>query len=70
MKALRAPSLKADTISYSIDDVPALTGWTRTQVYGLIKSGSLLSYKMGRRRIIPCAAIEEVQARLLKGEVL
>lgn len=39
-------------LSYSINEVPALTGLGRTSLYSYIKLGKLKSRKVGKRRII------------------
>jgi excisionase family DNA binding protein len=42
----------------------ALGGLGRTKVYELITSGELRTVKIGRRRFVPAAAVEEYVARL------
>jgi excisionase family DNA binding protein len=39
-------------------------GIGRTAVYGLISSGELKTVKIGRRRFVPCEAIDEFIAGL------
>jgi len=54
-----------ETISVGVEQVPGITGFTRTQVFELIRSGDLKSFKLGRRRIVPIEAILECQQRLM-----
>lgn len=42
----------------------ALGGLGRTKVYELITSGELRTVKIGRRRFVPAAAVEEYVSRL------
>lgn len=42
----------------------ALGGLGRTKIYELITSGELRTVKIGRRRFVPAAAVEEYVARL------
>ena len=46
------------------DTGKALGGIGRSKVYELIASGELRTVKIGRRRLVPAAAIEEFIARL------
>jgi excisionase family DNA binding protein len=46
------------------DTGKALGGLGRTKVYELITSGQLRTVKIGRRRFVPAAAVEEYVARL------
>jgi len=41
-------------------------GISRTAIYELIKSGKLKTVKIGRRRLVPVEAIEELVAELGK----
>ncbi|TFV67226.1 UNVERIFIED_ORG: DNA-binding protein [Bacillus sp. AZ43] len=41
-----------------------MLGVGRTTMYGLITSGELRTVKIGRRRLVPAAAIEAYVARL------
>lgn len=49
---------------YGINDVMEATGLGRTTVFGLIKDGKLRSVKVGRRRLVPAAALDEFIAGL------
>jgi excisionase family DNA binding protein len=46
------------------DTGKALGGLGRTKVYELITSGELRTVRIGRRRFVPAAAVEEYVARL------
>ncbi|KGF15156.1 helix-turn-helix domain-containing protein [Corynebacterium freneyi] len=49
---------------YPIPAVMDETGLGRTTVFGLISSGELRSVKVGRRRLVPAAALDEYIANL------
>ncbi|MGO1827045.1 helix-turn-helix domain-containing protein [uncultured Corynebacterium sp.] len=49
---------------YGINDVMEATGLGRTTVFALIKDGKLRSVKVGRRRLVPAAALDEFIAGL------
>lgn len=49
---------------YPIPAVMEETGLGRTTVFGLISSGELRSVKVGRRRLVPAAALDEYIANL------
>lgn len=49
---------------YGINDVMEATGLGRTTVFALIKDGKLRSVKVGRRRLVPAAALNEFIAGL------
>lgn len=44
---------------YSIEDVIARTSLGRSKIYELLASGELGSVKVGRRRLIPAASLDE-----------
>lgn len=46
------------------DTGKALGGLGRTKIYELIGTGELRTVKIGRRRFVPAAAVEEYVARL------
>jgi excisionase family DNA binding protein len=49
---------------YGITDVMDATNLGRTTVFALIKEGKLRSVKVGRRRMVPAAALDEFIAGL------
>ena len=53
-----------DKIGYSIQETVERSGLGRTTVYELLKSGDLVSVKVGRRRLIPASALAEYFERL------
>ena len=48
----------AGPLLLSVDDVCALTGLGRTSIYGELRAGRLASVKVGRRRLVPRAALD------------
>lgn len=46
-----------------VDEAAAMLGIGRTAAYGLMQGGRLGSLKIGRRRLVPAAAIAEYIAR-------
>lgn len=49
---------------YDIDGVLDVTNLGRTTIFALIRDGKLRSVKIGRRRMIPAAALDEFIAGL------
>ena len=47
----------------SVGEASALCGVTRSTLYGLIASGELRTIKLGRRRLVPSAAVAEFIAQ-------
>lgn len=62
MKSL-TPYPPVDRLSYSVLEAARALGLGRDTTYGLIRSGQLPSLKVGRRRIIPRAAVEAFLAK-------
>ncbi len=54
--------VKRDPILVSVAEARGLLGVGHTTVYSLISTGVLPSLKIGERRLIPLAAIEEFVA--------
>jgi len=54
-----------ERLMYSVDETIQTTGLGRTKVYELLATGELPSVKVGRRRMIPAAALQEFVADLL-----
>ncbi|RTL67091.1 MAG: DNA-binding protein [Pseudonocardiaceae bacterium] len=52
--------MKEDTITTSIANTGRLTGLSRTTIYKLIATGQLQTVKIGRRRLVPFAAIQRL----------
>jgi excisionase family DNA binding protein len=51
-----------------VDEAARLLGIGRSLAYDLIRSGRLRSIKIGGRRLVPLAAIDEAIAALLEEE--
>jgi excisionase family DNA binding protein len=49
---------------YSVEESAIVLGIGRTQMFELISTGELASVKLGRRRLIPRAALIDLVARL------
>lgn len=49
---------------YDINSVTEVTGLGRTTIFTLIREGKLRSVKVGRRRMVPAAALDEFIAGL------
>lgn len=43
----------------SVDETATAVGLGRTKIYELINEGKLKSVKVGRRRLVPAAAVDE-----------
>lgn len=54
----QSPSAQAPP-GLSVDEALARTGVARATLYRAIQNGELTSYKIGRRRIIPVAELDE-----------
>ena len=63
----RYATVAFEPLAVYLDRVPDLTGLTRTQVYELVKSGQLRTFKVGRRRLATTQAIRDLLARLDGG---
>jgi excisionase family DNA binding protein len=50
---------------YSVTDAAKVLGIGRTVLFQLIGEGRLVSVRLGRRRLIPAAAIRELAERLV-----
>jgi excisionase family DNA binding protein len=59
-----APIVAPGKILYRAEEAAAMMSLSRTAVFGLIKSGDLRTVKIGGRRRIPHASIENYVARL------
>jgi excisionase family DNA binding protein len=55
---------KALPVTISVEEAAVLLGVGRTVAYGLVLGGQLRSVKIGRRRLVIRASIEEYVARL------
>lgn len=51
-------------LAYSVDDVVLATSLGKVSIFAHLKSGDLKSIKVGRRRLIPAAALAEFLAIL------
>lgn len=54
----------APSACFNIDEAAQQLRIGRTKVYDLIKDGRLASIKIGRRRVVPAAAIHALVERL------
>jgi excisionase family DNA binding protein len=62
-----APTVTPGKLLYRAEEAAAVMSISRTAVFGLIRSGDLHTVKIGGRRRIPRASIEEYIARLDDG---
>lgn len=53
-----------DRLLNSPEETAALLGIGRTRVFALLAAGEIESVRVGRRRLIPTAAVEDFVARL------
>lgn len=54
-----------DPLNVTVEECAHLLGYGLTLTKRLIRSGTILSYSEGRRRVVPIMAIREYQARRL-----
>lgn len=59
--------IMSERLLYSVDDAMAQLSVSRTRVYELIRSGQLVSVKVGRRRLVPAVAIASYVDVLITG---
>ena len=52
-----------EPLNVSIDECAQLLGYGKTTTKRLIATGKILSYREGRHRVVPLAAIREYQAQ-------
>lgn len=57
--------LNVEKLAYSVDEAVKASGLGRTTIFECIRSGQLVSVKVGRRRVIPADALR----RLVGAEV-
>jgi excisionase family DNA binding protein len=50
---------------YSVPETMALLNLSRTQLYELIRSQRLVTVTVGRRRLVPAAALDKYISRLM-----
>lgn len=55
-------STTAGRLAFSPAETAALLGCTRQHIQSLIAKGELRSFKLGRKRLIPAAVLEELLA--------
>jgi hypothetical protein len=60
----RESGATAEPIAHPIEDVPGVSGLTRTLVFGAIREKRLMARKSGRRTIIERAELERFIATL------
>ena len=51
---------RPNRMAHSMDDAARLLGVSRRQVYRLLAAGRLRTVTLGRRRVVPQAALEEL----------
>ena len=49
---METPKARADRLAYSVAEAKRLTSLGHTTIFGLISSGKLASFTVGRRRLI------------------
>ena len=54
-----------DPLNVTVEECAHLLGYGLTLTKRLIRSGAILSYSEGRRRVVPLVAIREYQAQRL-----
>jgi len=59
-----SPALELERLSYGLEQVPAVTGWNRNQLFDLLNAGLLDSYRVGRRRFVSADALQRCVTRL------
>ncbi len=52
-----------DPITVNVTTAARLVGVSRASLYPLVMSGDIPSFKLGRRRLVPVASLEEWAAR-------
>ena len=57
--------LSEPALLYRVSDAATLLGISRTNVYHLLNDGRLASVRIGHRRLIPRAALEEFVSELI-----
>lgn len=57
-----------DQLLYNIPDAAERLGVGRTSIYGLIDRGELRSVRIGRRRLVPAAALDEFVEKLQRDD--
>ncbi len=53
-------------VLYGVPETMALLSLSRTQLYELIRSRRLVTVTVGRRRLVPAAAIDQYVAELVR----
>lgn len=48
--------------AYSVEEVAEMLGVGRTHAYAMVKSGELPSVRLGRRLLVPAAALDKLLA--------
>ena len=56
--------LKPYRLSFTIEEACANTGLARTRMFGAIAEGTLVTFKVGRRRMVTARALGEFIDRL------
>ncbi|WP_298457884.1 helix-turn-helix domain-containing protein [uncultured Cellulomonas sp.] len=54
-------------VLYDVPETMALLNLSRTQLYELIRSRRLVTVTVGRRRLVPRAAIDDYVAELMRA---
>lgn len=53
-----------EPLAVSVEETARLTGLGRTFLFALLKDGRLRSLKVGRRRLVPIEAIQELMRKV------
>jgi hypothetical protein len=53
----------SDVLSVKPNDIPRITGWSRSRVFELMASGELPSFRIGRSRFVPVDGLRAYIAR-------
>jgi excisionase family DNA binding protein len=70
MNALTVPAEQpVEAVLLRIDEVARLLSLGRSETYRLVTSGELVSLKLGRRRLIPRAAIDALVAKWVSEQL-
>lgn len=56
--------LSSNPLNVSVEEAASALGIGRTLVFALIKNGTLRSFKLGKRRLIPVSELTGLIARL------
>lgn len=55
-------------LAYTVDSATEVTDLSRTRLFAAIADGSLKSFRVGKRRMVSAAALQEFMEALATGE--